>query len=182
MDTPGKENPQILCLGDFTDDCANLDLESFTRAHGEAYLIHHGPIGKLKEPLDMRDTQAVEGGPGEAQLDPQGDFLVFPLRRRPGSKESGDLVRLGRSKDSDVVIPDASVSAVHAFFSRDKANQFFVADNDSMNGTFVNMKEVRVRGKGEPTVVKSASRLRFGSVVMTFLVAADFYNLVREFY
>jgi hypothetical protein len=44
------------------------------------------------------------------------------------------------------------------------------------------MKEVPVQGRGEPMPVKSISRLRFGTVVMTFMLAPDFYKLAREFF
>jgi len=175
------ENGRIGCLKDYTHDCQTRDLKSFTALHGKAFLVHHGPIGKLKESIKEKKTMAVEGGDVDEYFDPREDFLVFEVRRRTGQPARDDLVRLGRGADSDIIIPDASVSAVHAFFRAGPEN-YTLQDNDSMNGTYVNMKPVPVKGQGEPLAVKSLSRLRFGSVVMTFMLAPDFYKLAREFF
>lgn len=181
MAAPPTENGRIGCLKDYTRDCQKKDLKSFTALHGKAFLVHHGPIGKLKEPIREKKTMAVEGESVEEYFDPREDFLVFEMRRRPGQPANDDLVRLGRQAGSDIIIPDASISSVHAFF-QEGGDNYTILDNDSMNGTYVNMKEVPVRGKGQPMPVKSLSRLRFGSVVMTFMLAADFYKLAREFF
>ena len=181
MAAPPNENGRIGCLKDYTSDCQKKDLKSFIALHGKAFLVHHGPIGKLKEPIKEKKTLAAEGGDVDEYFDPREDFLVFEVRRRPGETDPEGLIRLGRSPDNEVVIPDASISAVHAFFVED-GDGYTIQDNDSMNGTYVNMKEVPVIGKGQPMPVKSLSRLRFGSVVMTFMQAADFYKLAREFF
>jgi hypothetical protein len=176
-----KDHERIGCLKDYTSDCKNKELKSFTAAHGRAFLVHHGPIGKLKEPIKKKKTLAVEGGDVDEYFDPREDFLVFEVRKRPGSGGGDEPIRLGRDHSNDVIIPDASISAVHAFF-QEGPEAYTLVDNDSMNGTFVNMKEVPVIGRGDPLAVKSLSRLRFGSVVMTFMLAPDFYKLAREFF
>ena len=181
MADDATDNQRIACLKDYTHDCNRWELKSFIAKHGKAFLVHHGPIGKLREPIKEKKTQAIEGGDVDEYFDPREDFLVFEVRRRPGETDPEGLIRLGRAEDNEVVIPDASVSAVHAFFQEGPDN-YTIVDNDSMNGTWVNMKEVPVLGQGEPMMVKSLSRLRFGAVVMTFMVAADFYKLAREFF
>lgn len=175
------EDGRIGCLKDYTKDCQKKDLQSFIALHGRAFLVHHGPIGKLREPIKEKKTMAVEGGDVDEYFDPREDFLVFEVRQRPVQPYRDDLIRLGRNPGSDIVIPDASISAVHALF-QEGPDGYTILDNDSMNGTYVNMKEVPVAGKGQPMPVKSLSRLRFGSVVMTFMQAADFYKLAREFF
>ena len=181
MADSAADNERTGCLKDYAHDCKNKDLKSFTAAHGKAFLVHHGPIGKLREPIKEKKTLVGEGGAVDEYFDPREDFLVFEVRKRPDQPDRDDLIRLGRRPDSDVVIPDVSISAVHAFFQEGPEN-YTLVDNDSMNGTYVNMKEVPVQGQGEPMVVKSLSRLRFGSVVMTFMLAPDFYKLAREFF
>jgi hypothetical protein len=181
MAAPTPESGRIGCLKDYTKDCQKKDLTSFIALHGKAFLVHHGPIGKLKEPIKEKKTMVVEGGDVDEYFDPREDFLVFEVRQIPGQPAKDDHIRLGRNPGSDIVIPDASISAVHAFFHEGK-DGYTILDNDSMNGTYVNMKEVPVSGKGPPMPVKSLSRLRFGSVVMTFMQAADFYKLAREFF
>ena len=181
MADSAADNERIGCLKDYTHDCKNKDLKSFTAAHGKAFLVHHGPIGKLKEPIKQKKTLVAEGGDVDEYFDPREDFLVFEVRQRPDEPDPGGLIRLGRAPDNEVVIPDASVSAVHAFFQAGPEN-YTLVDNDSMNGSYVNMKEVPVLGQGGSLVVKSLSRLRFGTVVMTFMLAPDFYKLAREFF
>lgn len=92
----GTDGGCIGCLKDYTPDCKYKELKSFAAAHPGAFLVHHGPIGALKEP--------------------------------------------------------------------------------------VKKKTLAVKGRGQPTAVKSLSRLRFGTVVMTFMLAPDFYKLAREFF
>ncbi len=48
-------------LGDFFADCQKLDLKAFSKEHGNAFFLHHGPIGKLKEPVIMPNEYEREG-------------------------------------------------------------------------------------------------------------------------
>lgn len=55
---------------------------------------------------------------------------------------TGNVVRLGRSADSDIVVTDASVSRNHAELN--KVNESFVIkDLNSSNGVFVNGKKIK---------------------------------------
>ena len=75
---------------------------------------------------------------------------VFPLH--------GGELTVGRAQDSDICLPDASLSRHHARLVREGA-AWRVADLASANGTFVNE---RPAGNGLP--VRGGDRLRFGSV------------------
>ena len=55
-----------------------------------------------------------------------------------------DRVILGRSPECHVVIPVTSVSREHAHILR-VGNQFFIEDQRSRNGTFVNNEQVTQR-------------------------------------
>jgi len=48
------------------------------------------------------------------------------------------LVKVGRAKDNDIVLTDASVSRYHCEFFFDESGNVFLTDKDSSNGTFVN--------------------------------------------
>lgn len=52
---------RIGCIKDYTPDCKYKELKSFVTAHGNAFPVHHGSIGKLKEPIREKKTLAVEG-------------------------------------------------------------------------------------------------------------------------
>jgi hypothetical protein len=91
------ENGRIGCLKDYTSDCQKKDLKSFVALHGKAFLVHHGPIGKLREPIKEKKTMAVEGGDVDEYFDPREDFLVFEVRQHGGQPSKDDLIRLGRN-------------------------------------------------------------------------------------
>ena len=73
------------------------------------------------------------------------------------------LVRVGRGPHNDVVVPDESVSGLHATLER-RADEWFILDASSRNGTFVRAerieKETKLQG---PTV------LQFGNVQVMFI-------------
>jgi len=50
--------------------------------------------------------------------------------------------RVGRSKESDLVIANLGLSRVHAVLTRDISGQIRVTDENSTNGTFVNRRRV----------------------------------------
>ena len=52
-----------------------------------------------------------------------------------------DRLTIGRSPDCDIVLPDRVVSRRHACIDR-KDGEYFIRDDDSKNGTFVNGKPV----------------------------------------
>ena len=54
---------------------------------------------------------------------------------------SQDEIRIGRSKDNDIVLPDPAVSRVHSIVSRDEDKHLII--DKSTNGTFVNQKKIR---------------------------------------
>lgn len=74
---------------------------------------------------------------------------------------AGGAVRLGRHKSSDIVLPDASVSRVHAKFTVSQG-KLFVEDLGSRAGTFVN--DVRTAGT---VPVKPGDRVRIGAFRLT---------------
>lgn len=51
------------------------------------------------------------------------------------------VITLGRSKEADIVINDSSVSRLH-FRIENRSGHFYIFDNNSSNGTYVNKKKV----------------------------------------
>ena len=178
-----EENPtqtRTLTLGDFFEDAASYDVKGFALRHGEAYLIHHGPLGKIRVAKDMSSTQAVEHKETARAFDPGKDFLVFPLSKGKGKSEGDVVILLGRGGHNDIVVPDASVSDNHASVEITKRGQFQIQDLGSRNGTFVQEQQVPVQGSGPPVRLESGIRIRIGGLNMTFLEAAEFHNLVIQ--
>jgi hypothetical protein len=175
------EYMHINCLGDYTADCANSDLSLFTQMHGEAFLIHHGSLRKLQEPPAGASTLAFEGGGAKPEFYPREDFLVFPVKHRTGRGPSTDPIWVGREENNDVVVPDGSVSSVHAYFVVGKDGTYALQDLGSKNGSFIESQRVPSKDEGSAVELKVVSRVRFGSVMMTFLLARDFFDLVNTF-
>ena len=169
----------INCLGDYSDDIANSDPDSFAQLHGQAFLIHHGPLGKLQEPPAGKGTLAIDGAGPESGFNPREDFLVFPVTHRAGRGPNIDPIWVGREEKNDVVIPDASVSSVHAYFMLDKNGLYSLQDLGSKNGSFIDNERVPSKDEGPAVELSSVNRIRFGSVNLTFLLAKDFFNLVN---
>lgn len=181
MDDFLSEYMHIPCVGDFVDELDNLDEQSFAEAHGHAFLMHHGALGKLQRPRQETGTLAVEGAPRPGVAGHRESFLVFPVRQSAERSASDDRVWVGRVEGCDIVIPDASISSVHAFFWRDPEGTFLLADNDSTNGSFVEDKRVPgPRGREEPVVMHSGMRVRFGSVNLTWLTASAFRDFLQR--
>jgi tetratricopeptide (TPR) repeat protein len=86
---------------------------------------------------------------------------------------------VGRVAPNDVVIPDESVSISHAVFKRIAGDRFIVQDSGSKNGTFLNEARVPHKGDERALEVKSNNMVRFGSVVLTFLLPPEVYDLAR---
>lgn len=156
-----------------------MDPAAFAREHGDAFLVHHGPLGALEVEEGLKETRVSGDEQGAVDsFEPGEDFLVFAVRRRQPPTADDDLVWLGRSEDNDVVVPDATVSAIHAFFARTPEGTFVIQDMNSMNGTELNGRPVPGQGSGSPLPLRTGSRLRLGSVNLTFLLAEDLHALV----
>jgi len=53
------------------------------------------------------------------------------------------VIKVGRAKDNDIVLTDASVSRYHCEFFFDESGNVFLTDKDSSNGTFINGNKIR---------------------------------------
>jgi len=77
------------------------------------------------------------------------------------------VVNIGRAEYNDVVLPDESVSTMHAKLQR-REGVWVLVDVDSTNGTFVDGERVQ----GETPLAPGAS-VRFGDVQVVFDPADD---------
>jgi hypothetical protein len=180
------EEKSLRPLEAYFEDSRRLGAEDFGRQHGEAFLVHHGPMGKFEQLDDLKSTMKMEGGSkgavtsSDVPFNPKKDFAVFPVRHGAAGASEEDLIWLGRSEENDVVIPDESVSAVHAFIRKGEGGGLFLQDMNSMNGSFLNNETVPPQGMGEPVELESGARVRFGTVKLTFLKTPEFLSLVTQ--
>jgi hypothetical protein len=178
--TPEKH--VVTRIVDFASDCATLDLASFVHRHGKAFLLHWGELGDGRKPTTdlSRTTNLIEPPKevtGRRPARPQMDFVVIPVRWT-GRSPYSHFIAVGRTANNDVVLPDDSISKFHAFFKQDE-ERFILQDAGSKNGTFVDDELVLAAQVGRPTELASGARVRFGTVELTFLPAAEFCKFVR---
>jgi hypothetical protein len=73
-----------------------------------------------------------------------------------------DKISIGRSPDCDVFLDDVTVSRRHAVVQR-KDGQFFIEDQGSLNGTFLNRRRI------ESGPLEDGDEVQVGKYKMTFL-------------
>lgn len=153
------------------------DLAAFRRTTGDAFLLYTGRPEELRP--GRRQWQPTLDGQGRTVGDSAPErlcsMLVYPLQSpaRPWG------VTVGRAAAADVTIIDESVSISHAVITKTDEARFLIQDNGSKNGTFIN--EARLPGSGARRAVeiKSNNMVRFGSVVLTFLLPPEVFDLGR---
>lgn len=72
-----------------------------------------------------------------------------------------ERLSVGRTKENDLSIDDASVSKIHAALVLSSERQLMVADTGSTNGTFINGQRIAY-GKAIP--LRDGDKLKFGTV------------------
>jgi von Willebrand factor type A domain/FHA domain len=88
----------------------------------------------------------------------------YPMRK--------PVLRIGRdAKTNDVVIPEETVSSLHAVIEF-RAGAFYLQDLRSTNGTFVNGKQVSDSETIRETPLKNQDRVRFDAYEFEFIIDA----------
>ena len=77
-------------------------------------------------------------------------------------RPAGERTRIGRSPDCDIFLDDVTVSRNHAVLV-DEGGRFYVEDQGSLNGTFVNRKRI------DRAPLEEGDELQVGKYRMTFI-------------
>jgi hypothetical protein len=160
--------------------CLELTRDAFERQYPHPWLA----LGLELEASEDGVPHTLAGpGPGEpggsgsrAVLSLRSGGLSFlPLRKRPGSSDSMEVLTVGRSRDSDVLLVDASISKLHARFTL-KEGAWWLADANSRNGTFMNFRPVPA---DEGLLLRDRAVLKFGSLSCTVLMrSGELYDVL----
>jgi pSer/pThr/pTyr-binding forkhead associated (FHA) protein/NADPH-dependent 2,4-dienoyl-CoA reductase/sulfur reductase-like enzyme len=101
-------------------------------------------------------------------------FAVKPLKapqavlKMNGSTHSiNDVLTIGRNAENNVVIKEPLVSSRHARIEK-RGVAYFVVDNKSTNGTFVNENRIK-----EPLALKDGDVIEIGHTTLRFTVEAE---------
>lgn len=155
-----------------------LGREEFLAAAAPAALVRrfHGDRasrGLVVDP-DERDRETVDETlpHGKSFGAPEGavEVEVYPLTKKPGASFP-DRITIGRTTNNDVVIPETSVSRLHAYVRRDGA-RWVVADAGSKNGSWLDERALDAR-KERP--IASRAVLRLGDIDLVFFLASDLF-------
>ncbi len=125
----------------------------------------------IDEDVEFGDDNPEATRPHGKDLPEGVDLQIFPLVKKPGASFP-DRITMGRTSNNDVVIPDTSVSRLHAYVRRDGKN-WVVADAGSKNGSW--LRGIQLEPRREQALT-SRTVLRLGDVDLTFYLAADLYT------
>lgn len=168
----------MISLAQLAKECGPADLATFQRHYGEAFLLYTGQSVEMK-PAQRQwqpTRQTKQRRIGSAAPEELSKIVVYPL---PDSSLEPWVATVGRVEPNHVLLPDESVSVFHAIFTRGKRGAFLLQDAGSKNGTFVNDEVVLHKDHRRPRRIKSNDGIRFGSVILTFLLPAEIHDLIR---
>lgn len=117
--------------------------------------------------VSVPDLRNIQLNPPEISAEPEKEIYIaeFTVKDKPYRKQLAfaDRQRLsvGRTKENDLWIDDASVSKIHAALVLNSDRQLMVADTGSTNGTFINNGRIAY---GKAILIKDGDRLKFGTV------------------
>ncbi|HEX8734627.1 MAG TPA: FHA domain-containing protein, partial [Pyrinomonadaceae bacterium] len=105
----------------------------------------------------------------EPEPEPEKFIAAFRIAGKEKSIElafkSNQRRNVGRTKENDLMLDDASVSKIHASLVLNGENQLMVADTGSTNGTFVNDQRIAY---GKAFMINDGDRVKFGTIEVFF--------------
>jgi hypothetical protein len=147
------------------------------RSLGLGFLVVRSSLHTDARPVGARfATVAVSRDRLDQGSPLSGSEIVMPVPTA-GKPPLTPWVGVGRLSRNMLVIPDPSVSKLHALI-RYVDGRFQIADAGSKNGTHVNGTASPRYDRGDPTTLKPGDILMLGSVGLWFLGPAELARLV----
>lgn len=101
---------------------------------------------------------------------------IFALTKSPDSNNSPNVFTIGRVIPNDIVIPDFTISKLHASI-RLIEEKYFCTDLNSTNGTLVAEQILKAN---EPQVLEPCDFITFGRLGFVFMPPEKIYELLRR--
>lgn len=90
-------------------------------------------------------------------------FLVYSEAGQSRRVDCKDVMIIGREEDSDIVLHDTRVSRRHAMLYRMQEGSYYLVDEGSSNGSYVNAVRITL-----PTRLKDGDQISIGSMNIQF--------------
>jgi len=103
----------------------------------------------------------------EKKMEAEKEFFVAQFTLNDQRKNiviafaDGERKSVGRTKNNDLCIDDASVSKIHAAFVLNQKKRLMVADTGSTNGTFISGQRIPY---GKAILINDGEKLKFGTI------------------
>lgn len=115
--------------------------------------------------IELPDTLAIAesslaGLRAAVRFEIGGNVSERVLEMEPGKRFS-----VGRTKENDIALDDASVSKMHAALLLNKKGELVLSDTGSTNGTFIDGERIAY---GKAVVFSAGQKLRFGTIEVEF--------------
>lgn len=163
------------------DTNAVIDLARHkTRAQFSAALPHPFLVlstdSAAVSPMQFRTVVATPADAADAAFQQSGgpSVDIVEVCKAPGNPYP-DRISVGRARNCDVVLRDASVSKLHGHF-RTSVGKLELIDSGSHNGTRVNGHAI---APNTPTVVLIGDTIVFGRISAKLLDAGGVYDMLR---
>ena len=165
-------------LDEFVTAVTQQSRAAFEEAHGYPFFMLQMPETAAKPDEWSFQTRTVVGpraGQGRVVLAAGADrYRVFALIKQVGNPWP-ERVSIGRARNNDVVLPDNSVSKLHAHYTQDKEGRMFIIDAGSRNGTVVNGRRL---ASNERAPVKIEDTIIIGILQLVLVTSGMVYDLV----
>jgi len=146
----------------YCTECGYLNPESANYCSRCGALLEKGDPDEGTQSFSADEVEGHEHDPLEGLEGPA--LVVRAGGGRAGETflPAGDRTRIGRSPDCDIFLDDVTVSRNHAVLV-EREGSFYVEDQGSLNGTFVNRKRI------DRAVLREGDELQIGKYRMTFI-------------
>jgi hypothetical protein len=180
-----RDTPLLLVRLPKVDDPLALGLSGASTVTGAPLVANPDTLAFATTTTHMEEISArlrsrdITFGPSKLRIRLRGlPYFAVPMRKRPDAgKAYTHRLSVGRARNNDIVLREASVSKFHAWFERDDNGHFFLADGRSKNTTKLNGVTVRSLHMER---LYPGDEVHFGSVETTFCPADIFWEALQE--
>ena len=146
----------------YCTECGFLNPEAANYCSRCGALLEKGDANETTQSFSAEEVEGHEHDPLEGLDGPALVVRAGGGRAGEAFQPAGERTRIGRSPDCDIFLDDVTVSRNHAVLV-EREGQFYVEDQGSLNGTFVNRHRI------DSARLENGDELQVGKYRMTFV-------------